>query len=103
MRGHCERLDALVAPISIGERLKTLDIDDACRYLGYWGTWNGDMSVTREVVRDLINSHSLTPEHSAELFAQKGIGAFLCSSALIEWSQSDCVSQRPRSGRRPTR
>jgi len=22
-----------------GERLKTLDINDACRYLGYWGRW----------------------------------------------------------------
>jgi len=35
-----------------GERLKTLDIIDACRYLGYWGTGNGDMSATREVVRE---------------------------------------------------
>jgi len=49
-----------------GERLKTLDINDACRYLGYWGTGNGDMSATREVVRekarvarDLIKSHPL--------------------------------------------
>jgi len=50
------------------------------------------MSATREVVRekarvarDLIKSHSLTPELSAELFAQKGIGAFRFSAALIEW------------------
>jgi len=49
-----------------GERLKTLDIDDACPYLGYWGTGNGDMSATREIVRekarvarDLIKSHPL--------------------------------------------
>ena len=66
-----------------GERLKTLDINDACRYLGYWRTGNGDMSATREVVRgkarlarDLIKSHPLTPELSAKLFAQKGISAF---------------------------
>jgi len=79
-----------------GERLKTLDINDACQYLGYWGTGNGDMSATREVVRekarvarDLIKSHPLTPELSAELFAQKGIGAFRFSAALIEWSQSE--------------
>jgi len=45
---------------------------------------NGDMSDTRGVVRekarvarDLIKSHPLTPELSAELFAQKGISAFL--------------------------
>jgi len=35
-----------------GEHLKTLDINEACRYLGYWGTGNGDMSATREVVRE---------------------------------------------------
>jgi len=61
-----------------GECLKTLDINDTCRYLGYWGTGNGDMSPTREVVRenaraarDPIKSHPLTPELSAELFAQR--------------------------------
>jgi len=75
-----------------GERLKTIDINDACWYLGYWGTGNGDMSATREIVcekarvaRDLIK----TPELSAELFAQKGIGAFWFSAALIEWLQSE--------------
>jgi len=79
-----------------GERLRTLDINDACLCSGYWGTENGDMSATREVVRekvrvarDFIKSHSLTPELSAELFAQKGIGAFRFSAALIEWSQSE--------------
>jgi len=66
------------------------------RYLAYWGTGNGDMSATREVVRkkarvalDLIKSHPLTPELSAELFAQKEIGTFRFSAALIEWSQSE--------------
>jgi len=37
-----------------GERLKTLDINDACRYLGHWGTGNGDMSIIREVVREKV-------------------------------------------------
>jgi len=53
------------------------------------------MSATRAVVReksrvarDLIKN-PLTPELSAELFAQKGICAFLFSAALIEWSQSE--------------
>ena len=61
-----------------GERLKTLDINDASQYICYWGTENDDMSATREVVcekarvaRDLIKNHPLTPELSAELFAQK--------------------------------
>jgi len=79
-----------------GERLKTLDINGACWYLGHWGTGNGDMSATREVVRekarvarDLIKSHPLTPELSADLSAQKEIGAFRFSAALIEWSQSE--------------
>ena len=54
------------------------------------------MSATRDLVRekvrvahDLIKSHPLTPELSAELFAPKGIGAFQFSAALIEWSQSE--------------
>ena len=57
-----------------------LDINDACRYLGYWGTGSGDMSATREVVRekakvacDIIKSHLLTPKKSAKLFAKKGV------------------------------
>ena len=33
------------------ERLKMLDINDACRYLGNRGKGNGDMSATRKVVR----------------------------------------------------
>ena len=79
-----------------GERLKTLDSNDACRYLGYWGMGNGDMSATREVerekvrvARDLIKSQPLTPELSAELFVQKGISVFWFSAALIEWSHSE--------------
>jgi len=79
-----------------GERLKTLDINDVCQYLGYWGMANGNMSATRELVcekarvaRDLIKSHPLTPELSAEHFAQKGIGAFRFSAALIKRSQSE--------------
>ena len=55
-----------------------------------------DMSATREVVREearvareLTKSHPLTPELSAELFAQKGIGAVRFSAALIKWSQSE--------------
>jgi len=46
------------------------------------------------VARDLIKSHPLTPELSAELFAQKGIGAFRFSAALIDWSQSELEGLR---------
>jgi len=66
-----------------GERLEILDINDACQSLGYWGTGNGHMSATREIVRekarvtrDLFKSHPLAPQLSSDLFAQKGIGAF---------------------------
>jgi len=62
---------------------------------GTLGTGNGDMSATREairekasVARDLIQSHPLTPELSAKLFAQEGISAFRFLTTLIEWSQS---------------
>jgi len=54
------------------------------------------VSATREVVRekarvahDLIKSHLLMPESSAEPFAQKGIKAFWFSAALIKWSPSE--------------
>jgi len=89
-RKQKESMPAPVVKIN-GERPKTLDINDACRYLGHWGTGHGDMSATREVVRekarvarDLNKSHPLTPEHSAKLFAQKGIDAFRFPAALIE-------------------
>jgi len=78
------------------EHLKTIDVNDAYWYLGYWGTGKSDMSPTREVVcekakmaRDLIKSYSLTPELSAEPFVQKGIGTMRFSAALIEWLQSE--------------
>jgi len=54
------------------------------------------MSATREVVRvkarvarDLIKSHPLTPELSAELLAHKGICTFCFLAALIGWLQSE--------------
>jgi len=76
-----------------------LDINDACRYLAYWGTGNDEMSTTREVVREkarvaryLIKPHPLVPDIStkffAKFFAQKGISAYRFSAALIKWSQS---------------
>jgi len=79
-----------------GKHLKSLHINDACWYLDYWGTESGDMSTSREVfsakagvARDVIKSHPLTAELSAELFEQKGIGAFQFSEAPIKLSQSE--------------
>jgi len=37
--------------IIIGETLQAMNLDDACRYLGYWGTGNGNMRATKVVVR----------------------------------------------------
>ena len=61
---------------------KQMNLDDACRYLGYWGTGNGDKRATKEVVRqkiiparDLIKCHPLTPELATELFTSKGMGS----------------------------
>ena len=78
-----------------GETLQAMNLDDACRYLGYWGTGNGDMRATKEVVRqkiiaarDLIKCHPLTPELGTELFTIKGMGVFRFSVALIAWSES---------------
>jgi len=79
-----------------GETLQAMNLDDACRYLKYWGTGNGDMGATKEVVRqniiaarDLIKWHPLTPELATELFTSKGMEAFRFSAALIEWFESE--------------
>jgi len=60
------------------ETLQAINLDDACRYLGYWGTGNGDMRATKEVVRqkiiaacDLVRCHPLTPELATELSQAK--------------------------------
>ena len=73
-----------------------MDLDDACRCLGYWGTGNGDMRATKEVVRqkiiaacDLIKCHPLIPELATELFTSKGMVVFRFSAALIEGSESE--------------
>jgi len=50
-RERKKRLLALYLRIN-GERLKTLNINDARWYLAYLGTRNGHMSATREVVRE---------------------------------------------------
>jgi len=75
-----------------GERLKTLDINDACWYLGYWGTGNGDMSAAREVVRKKARVACDLIKISAQLFGQKRTGVFRFSAAHIEWSQSELES-----------
>jgi len=77
-----------------GENLQAMNLDDTCRYLGYWGTGNGDMRATKEAVRqkiiaarDLIKRHPLTPELATELFTSKGMGVFCFSAALIAKSK----------------
>jgi len=81
------------APLSTinRETLQAMNLDEACRYLGYWGTGNGEMRATKEVVRqkiiaarDLIKCHPLAPELAAKLFTSKGMGVFCFSEALIE-------------------
>ena len=81
-----------------GKTLQAMNLDDACRYLGYWGTRNGDMRAIKEVVtqkiiaaRDLIKCHPspLTSKLATELFTSKGMGVFRFSAALIEWSESE--------------
>jgi len=78
------------------ETLQAINLDDACRYLGYWCTGNGDMRATKEGVRqkiiaarNLIKCHLLTPELAMDLFTSKVMGVFHFSAALIEWSESE--------------
>jgi len=97
-----KRRESMLAPdlrINV-QRLKMLDINDTCRYPGSsllgQGKWWHERHKTGKVdcekvrlPRDLIKSHPLTSELSAEHFAQKGIGAFQFLAALIEWLQSE--------------
>jgi len=60
---HREQESAPLLTISRA-KLQLMNLDDACRYLGYWGTGNGNMRATKEVVRqkiiaarDLIKCH----------------------------------------------
>ena len=66
-----------------GETLQAMNLDDACKFLAYSGTGNGDMRATKEVVRqkiiaarDLSKCHPLTPELETKLFISKGVAAF---------------------------
>ena len=64
------------------ETLQVMHLDDAYRYLGYWGTENGDVRTTNEVgrqkiipARDLFNFHPLTSDLTTELFTNKDMGS----------------------------
>ena len=68
---HKKSREQQPAPLLIitGETLQATNLDDAYRYVGYWGTGNGYMRATEEVVRqkiiavrDMIKCHPLTPE-----------------------------------------
>ena len=90
-----EQEPALLLKIN-GETLQEMNLDDVCRYLGYWGTGNGDMRATKQVVRqniivarDLIKCHPLTPELATELLTSQGMGVFRFSAALMEWSENE--------------
>ena len=79
-----------------GETLPATNLDDACRYLGYLGTGNGDMRATKEVViqkiiaaGDLNECHPPTPELTPTSFTSKVMAVFRFSAALIEWSESE--------------
>jgi len=72
-----------------GETLQALNLDDACRYLGYWATRNCDTRATKEVVRqkiiavrDLIKCHPLTSELATESFSQQRYGSLPLLSGI---------------------
>jgi len=80
-----------------GETLRAMNLNDACRYLGHWGTGNGCMRAAKEVVRqkiiaarDLIKYHPLTPgkKHVAPTGAVRSTKRFCNSIALELCSQS---------------
>ena len=88
---HTKQEPASLCTIN-GETLQAMNLDDMCRYLVYWGTGNGDMRGTKEVVRQKIPAakfHLLTPELATKLCTSKGMGVFRFSAALIECSDNE--------------
>ena len=77
------------------ETLQVMNLNYACRYLGYWDTGHSDMRATKVVwqtnivPRDLIKCHPPTPDLATELFTSKNMGVFRFSVALCEWSESE--------------
>ena len=100
---HREQKPAPLLTIN-GETLQAMNLDDACRYLGYWDTGNGDMRATKEVVRqkiiaarDLIKCHPLTPQLATELNATRRMLSVViwtskCLTALV--CAADPVEER---------
>jgi len=52
---HREQEPAPLLTIN-GETLQAMNLYDACKYLGYWGTGNCDMRATKEVVQKNITA-----------------------------------------------
>ena len=79
-----------------GREIKTLSPSTACRYLGLWGTADGDMTETKRRIfqktkeaRDMLEHHPLTPEQAVELFGSVGVGAFRYTAALVPWTEGE--------------
>ena len=92
-----------------GERLRTMNLDEACRYLGYWGTRNGDMSVTKKVVRekaetarDLIKSNRSRPNWPPNCLQAKKLGRSDFRQPLLSGRKASWTAFK-KSGCRRTR
>ena len=79
-----------------GAPIRTLKDGEACRYLGLWGTFNGDMIEMKDRVRSktqeaiyLMKHHPLTPKMVIELFSSIGVGAFRYSAAIVPWTRAE--------------
>jgi hypothetical protein len=91
IEGRKKRRRILVRVTFRGEPIKALKETESCRYLGFWGTANGDMTMTKEKVkekardaRDMLKHHPLTPVLALELFMSISVGVFRFSAALVQ-------------------
>ena len=79
-----------------GKRLRQLESHEACRYLGFWATPNGDFTRTKEIVFqrtkeaiELIRHHPYSPEMAMQIFISKGVGNFRYSAAVVPWLEHE--------------
>ena len=96
---RCKKRRKILGRVTFrGEPIKAFKETESCGYLGFWGMANGDITVTKEKVkekarnaRDMLKHHPLTPQSPElvlELFMSIGVGVFQISAALVHDDRS---------------
>ena len=79
-----------------GRTVKTFQVEESCRHLGFWATPNGDMAKTKQrvlaktrEVLGLLTHHPLESKVAKELFHSMAVSVFRFSAAQVRWSKAE--------------